>query len=454
MNRKSPAFSMPGARVLQVVSLLLVALIFGGGGSAEGLANLVVQLVALGLIACNRQAVFDFFAQAPRIVAVLVAACILLPFLQSIPLPPSVWQHLPGRGLATEALALVGGSDDWLPFSLNVRRTMVAGLALMPPLAVMILSWNLPEPAKRQLLFALVAAGGFVVLLGAQQLALGNRVLVPYAEAIGTTDLQGTFANHNSTGLFIDIVLCALVGILPRRRSPLVWHLAWVATAILLLIGLFLTRSRSGMALVVVPAILFLIQFWQSRSLHKASWRRLVLGGSAFVVVVGGIAGLGLENRRIQQSLARFDELQDARPLIWEDTLAAIRHFWPLGSGIGTFDEVFQLDESLENIGPGRAGRAHNDYLEAALESGAVGVGLLAAWALVLAAGCFHALRRGGTALVPAGVLVLLALQSILDYPLRNQTLLCLAGLMLALLVGVWSSRGSERGQRDDSLGN
>lgn len=432
---------MSDGRAVQASALLVAALLFGGGGSGAGLANLLVQVAAIAVIACNRKACLEFFENAPRPAVLLVAASLLLPVLQVIPLPPSVWQSLPGRNLVTEALALVGAQDDWRPFSLNVRRTAVAWFSLMPPLAVLILTWNLSDQAKRLLLLVVVAAGTFVVLLGAQQLALGNRLLVPYSEVVGSGDLVGTFANHNSAGLFIDVALCALVGLLPGRRQRPVWHLASAAVAVLLLIGLFLTRSRSGMALVVAPAALFMMSMWQAREGRSISWRKFSLGAVFVLAVMGAITGLAMENRRIQLSLSRFDDLQDARPLIWRDTVGSIKHFWPMGSGIGTFDEVFQLDESLEYIGPGRAARAHNDFLEVTLESGVVGLALMATWLLFLGWACIRAVRRGGVPLVSVGLCALFLLQSILDYPLRNQTLLSIIGLMLALLLGAWSSQ-------------
>nr|KIS30085.1 hypothetical protein TQ38_24710 [Novosphingobium sp. P6W] len=127
--------------------------------------------------------------------------------------------------------------------------------------------------------------------------------------------------------------------------------------------------------------------------------------------------------------------MSDARPLIWQDSVESIARFWPLGSGIGTFDEVFQIDETLENIGPGRAARAHNEYIEVAIESGLLGLTLLASWLIFLFMSGLKAARRGGTAIAPIPIFIMLALQSILDYPLRNETLLCVSGLMLALLV-------------------
>ncbi|MBH0114337.1 O-antigen ligase family protein [Novosphingobium sp. YJ-S2-02] len=428
----------------QAALLLIVALLAGGGGSQAGIANLLVQLVALALLAINLPHVLTFFAAAPRAAAALIAASLLVPLLQSVPLPPALWQALPGRELVSSSLELVDAQGAWMPFSLNVRRTLVAFFALMPAFAMLVLLWQLPERHLRKALVGVALAGGFVVLLGAQQLALGNRKLVFFAQVYGSSDLQGTFANHNSAGLFLDIALCALVGALPTRRGKPATYLGAAVLGGLLLVGVVLTKSRSSMALLIVPAALFVLQalrIWASAGISR---RGIIAALGASVLVLGGLGALALTNERVGASLSRFDDLQDARLAIWTDGLGAAGRYWPLGAGVGAFDEVFQASETLETLSPGRAGRAHNDYLEAVIESGVVGIALVLGWLALLGLVCFKGLRMGGPALAWVGTFALLALQSILDYPLRNQTLLCFAGLMLALALRTLSGNSAQ----------
>lgn len=426
---------MKAGKAVQVTILIVTAFLFGGGGSGAAIFNLTVQLVALVLVALNPQAVCDFFRQAPRLFALLVGASILLPLLQSIPLAPSIWRHLPGRDLAWESLNLLNRNEAWFPVSLNVRRTIIAFFGLMPPFAILVLAWKLPEATKRRFLLLIVAGGVFVVMLGAQQLVTGNQKLILFAETFGSTDLQGTFSNRNAAGLFLDVALCALIGLFPNRKPDLARLMGGVGVGILLVIGLVLTRSRSSMGLAMVPFALFMIQVLRSRLLDRMSMKTMVAAALGIMVLVAGTAVLTHTNQRVQFSLSRFDDLQDARPFIWADTMSSINRYWPIGSGVGTFDEVFQVDETLEHLGVGRAGRAHNDYLEVALESGIFGIALIIGWAAFLLRESYLAARLEGSTLVSFAVLSVLALQSVLDYPLRNQTLLCVAGLMLALSI-------------------
>ena len=75
---------------------------------------------------------------------------------------------------------------------------------------------------------------------------------------------------------------------------------------------------------------------------------------------------------------------EDARLYLWDDAVYAAERYFPVGSGMGTFDDVFQIDESLENMSVKRAGRAHNDYLEVAIEAGLPGIILIGAWLALL----------------------------------------------------------------------
>ncbi|WP_395330805.1 O-antigen ligase family protein [Novosphingobium sp. BL-8H] len=455
---RSAAVSMPRGRAAVAAFLLLVALVFGGGGSGAGLANMAVQLAGLAVLAFHRDAVLGFFARAPRLPVVLVAATLALPLLQLVPLPPAIWQALPGRDLVTQSFDLIGVKGAWQPFSLSPARTAIAFFSLLPAFAILALSWNLAERDRRMLLLAVAVGGVIVTALGAQQLASGNHLFVFYDEVVGSADLQGTFSNRNSGALMLDIALVALVGAVPWRRVSPAWKLGTVAMAILLVTGVVLTGSRSGMMLLAVPGLLAVGMGWSAhgfgRDRRKAA---LILAGAVLALAAGGLLLSG--NHRIQQRMARFHSVEDEqRPIIWKDTVEAAGRYWPVGSGVGSFDEVFQVDEALENLSYGRAGRVHNDFLEIALESGIVGIALVAGWAVAVAMlglrtmqAARHQGRHGAIGLAALGVFALIALQSITDYPLRNQTLLCVAALMLALLIGTGKAEQERNRAQHDS---
>ncbi len=150
---------------------------------------------------------------------------------------------------------------------------------------------------------------------------------------------------------------------------------------------------------------------------------------------------------QIGATLERFEAKDDPRRFIWDDATYSVSRYWPAGAGMGTFDEVFQLDESLENLTKRRAGRAHNDYIELAIEAGPLGLALAGAWVLLVGGLSWQARRSSQrwTAWAGSTFLLAIALQSITDYPLRNQTMLAMAGFALLLLARVAAEGGRRR---------
>lgn len=436
-------------RRLQAAILIVMAVACGGGGINAALFNLAVQLTALLVLALNPRALIDFFGDAPRFPKILIGFSLALPLLQSIPLPPVVWHALPGREAALETYGITGQPDIWMALSQDLRRTLIAFLALVPPFAFVVLAWDLPRAHQRQLVLVLVGAGLAMVLLGAMQMASGNRALMLFGDYagpryFGSPYLLGTFQNHNPASIFLVLALVCLVGATPAKPSGK-WVTGGSFAALILVIGIVTTGSRSGIALAALPLSLAAFRLFRVPVKRRPSLRAGLIGLAGLAVLAGGIGYLASNNARIQGSIERFSNLQDDRLLIWADMKGAISRFWPVGSGIGTLDEVFQLDESLENLAPGRAARAHNEYLEVALETGLVGLSLLGLWIVFLGLRCLQSLRSSRLEMAAATGLVVVAIQSISDFPLRFEAVLCAASLLLALLVKAPSQRRGER---------
>ena len=419
--------------------LIVVSVILGGGGVGYAWFNLTVQLVAIALLAVHRERVFGFVWNAPRPLVALVLATMALPLLQLIPLPPALWTLLPGRDLAEQALDLVEAADTWQPISVDSNRTAVAFLGLLPAFAIVVLGWDLEPAGRERMRQAIIAAALICVAMGAVQLATGNRLGNWYSG--GQPDvLYGSFANRNSTGLFLVIALLAVLGAPDGRRVRFGSLPARITLGVIFAICVFLTQSRSSVALLLVPLALVGWRFVSAR--REAGPPR---GGKGYIPVViaallvAGASYVAVTTYRIQQTVERFESFDGPRLAVWDDSRAVAGRYWPVGSGTGTFDEVFQVDESLEHVDPTRPGRAHNDYLELMIESGIFGLLLAGAWAAWLSRSALTTpsgpLRTQGQ-VVAGFALLVLALQSLVDYPLRNQTLLCVAALMLVLAIG------------------
>lgn len=447
----SPAADRIGIIALSV--LIVIAFAFGGGGSVYGLANLLVQLTALMVLALRGGSAKQFWRESPLLLRIPIVLALLLPLVQIVPLPETVWPTLPGHDLVARSFE-AAGTGGWMTWSVDPLRSALALSALITPLAVVVAGWSLPRHHLLTLGWLVVSLGLVTTLMGLVQLnpAGDNFALYPAREP--GAFLVGTFANRNSTALFL--VFCLTLACLlpaPRPHPAVPWVRLGVAS--LLLVAIILTKSRTGLALAVIPlglaGLRALAWLLQRRSAGTGLRRGpqpilLALGAVALgATVVGGlvIAAPG----RIEATLERFEAKDDPRRFIWGDAIFAAERYWPAGAGMGAFDAVFQIDESLENVTLRTAGRAHNDYIELAIEAGLPGLALAAFW---IAACLVMAVQSRRSQLAWAGwaggaFLLAIALQSITDYPLRNQTILAFAGYALLLLARTATNREEER---------
>ncbi|WP_340588384.1 O-antigen ligase family protein [Erythrobacter alti] len=419
----------------------MLSLFLGGGGVAYGLRNLAIQFCALIILAVHPDQVLRFVREAPTALRALVFASVALPLVQLVPLPPLIWQNLPGREPISATLNLVGtGAQDWFPASVDPARTLVAFCGTLAPATIIILGSLLAQEQKLSLVRAALWASLAAFALGAVQLASANNVGLLYAERTSPNTFYATFTNRNSTALLF-VMATALLAALPRPRN-VIWSWGVGAVALLFALSVVLTQSRTGMALLLLVAVLWLMRLAYShlsrRNGSDAPKVRTLVIALAGVALLGGALGASfVSGGRVADSVKRFSTGAADRPEIWEDGAYTVGQYWPVGSGMGTFDEVFQLHESLEYVSSRKAGRAHSDWLEIAIEGG-LGSLLLAAgwliWSLVSAIP-----RRASANVWPplaAGTgVACIALQSAFDYPLRNQTLLCFAALLIVMLV-------------------
>ena len=108
---------------------------------------------------------------------------------------------------------------------------------------------------------------------------------------------------------------------------------------------------------------------------------------------------------------------------------------------MGDFGSAILAGERLEVVRETLPNRAHNDFLELAVEAGVFGLAVLGVVAAILGLAARQALRRAATgsaalAIFAIAALGLLALHSLVDYPLRSMAMACLGAACAGLLLG------------------
>lgn len=445
------------ALVLGAATLLLLSIIFGGGGAEGPTPN--GWLEALGAI-LMMAAIADHFAarHLPSQAAVpvwLAVAALAVIAAQLIPLPPSVWTTLPGRETAIAISAATGDSALWRPLSLDPEATRRAGAALLVPIAVFLAAVGANRAGIVLLLKTLIVGALLSAALGAIQISLGTpEGLAPYGNSAPGV-ASGLFANANHHA---QLMLAAIIatGLLIRLEEPqvrirrikgdLVFHLAWLVFPIFIAVTVA-TQSRAGLVL-MVPALVAAIVLAISRRGPARLFTIFVLAVAAVVALIAFAPGSTARIMKLQTSL-----MGENRVISLPDIQFTLAQHWPFGSGFGTFAPVYQASEDLDLVIGPRLNHAHNDLLEILVEAGIAGALLLAAAALALAAR-FWSLARAkrtadtGLALGGLAMLTLMLLHSLVDYPLRMHAIAAVAGLAVALFVAPPHKREAPKKER------
>ena len=432
-------------------ALLLAALLLGGGPGWFGDRLLVVPALGLAAWACWR------LWQRPQRTGwafwFLPAALLAVPLLQLIPLPVELVRLLPGRALYLNELASVGALPAWMAWTLNAFQTERVLWFVVLPVALYMATASLPLLAQRRLLAGLVAFGLLSALVGFGQAMQGpTSPLYFYAET-NPDDAVGFFANRNHLAALLVCLLPLAAGLMSDRirvsigtRDMQRWLLAFCL--LVLVLGATATRSRAGFGMLlasVVASVLLLCFAPGTRGRWWGSPR-------AWLQVTGLVAAAAVVQTTLYDMLLRFeqDPLDDLRVVLTRRTWQAAEPFAGTGAGLGTFmDGYGQLGEETADL-PLFINHAHNDYVELWFEGGLPAL-LLAAVALgVVVYALLQVLRRrtGDDAnhgmLLGSGLpLLLLALHSLVDYPLRTAAVAAMAAVLAGVLLGPKEARAS-----------
>ncbi|MEO1045716.1 MAG: O-antigen ligase family protein [Pseudomonadota bacterium] len=447
--RRSRALVPANADAAAIATLLFLAIAFvlGGSGSRFPMTEMLVYLAAipalfLSLIGKKK----DRETMHLRGTKILILSTVALSVIQLVPLPPSVWQNLPGRAPLAEAAVLIGQGDAWRPWSINPDSTLRSALYLIVPVTAFIAVSRLDTGLQTRLLWCVMLAAALHLLIAIAQSLSGGESFYFYDTTHKGLPI-GIFANRNHMALFLLISLVLAPAMLAARlhAAPLSRHMLYWALAFVLAIGILATSSRAVTVLLLL-SILFLAYLSIPERHRKTGLIAIAICVSALVALV--LLGWWTGNLGNLESLsARFEQSDDHRYEFWPDTLAAMGHYFPFGSGIGTFDEAFRSQESLDIIGTHYVNHAHNDYIEIIIETGIFGLILLAAMAVVM----LPAMRRiivGRTRgditdlpLLACWGLTMIALHSLVDYPMRSLAIAALFGVLAAICISVPGGR-------------
>jgi len=428
-----------------VFFVVLLSLIFGGG-TRQGLwSDALVQVVSLPLLAI---AILRLKARASpsefRLALLVIGAVIVVPILQLLPFPPWTWTILPGRAEVAGAYRAAGVPLPFLPISLEPLTTLRSLLSLLPAIAVFLGVLSLRKQAEFRwlllLIFAVAVVGAGLELL---QLAGGVHSPLRFYEITNVHRGVGFFANsnHQAAFLYSTIGYAAIWASLARRdRSAKVAFRLTVAAVLVvaIVIGLVATQSRFGVLLGLAAGFCSIpLAAGLASEANRGRIVKLAMAVNGLALLLAFLFGFAGFADRISEGLSS-DVRWPAARITWK---AAVDHL-PFGSGIGTFAPIFQRYEPVNLLAETYVNRAHNDWLEAWLEGGVASAAVICA---LLSCFVFLAYRSWRPADPNARLVAyaragsvcaaLLAVHSLLDYPLRTTALTVMLAISCAFMI-------------------
>jgi len=323
----------------------------------------------------------------------------LVPLLYLAPLPAGLAEALPGRALYwdvwTRSLG-EGGLPSIANPSLIPSRTFSAWLVVLIPIGVFLAVRTLEPKRLPVLVYLLLGIAAMESVLGLIQFGAGPDS--PFYLGMERTHFGsavGTYTNRNHLAGLIAMTLPLALALLffnagrgrdrhrgARARAAFLstvrgqQALAFAALVVLLLVAVTFSRSRAGITLTMLGILLSVALY--SRRIGGDN----VFGptGSLVAIALGLAVAIGLVPVLDRFSVANV--VDDNRWEIFGTTLTGLGTFFPVGSGPGTYQEVYPAFQPLE-LGRWLINRAHNDYLEWVFEGGVAAM-VLIGWLLVV----------------------------------------------------------------------
>lgn len=436
--------------VFTLLTAIIVSVLGGGSSRSDVLSLLIVRpvlVLAIAIMIIMRKSSFDWLGIRTPLLLLVAMAIVMV--LQLIPLPPVLWEALPGHGKVSALLSTAGMATVWRPLSLVPELTINSMLALLPSFAILIGMAGLKPAHRAKSVYVLTAIGVLSAVLGVLQLVSRSGYLYQFSD---DTLPIGFFTNRNHQAALLAICLPALRIISMKARQSVPVYLFQVglcfATGLFLLLTILLTGSRSGMLLAVIAlgAIAFM---GQPKRVHgrgsdgrpKRKWRsayrraRLPVFAVLSVMIIVAIAYLSGRAASINRLLNVNTILTDQRISFAPITWGIMRDFFPLGSGLGTFDKVYRFYEPSWALHQSYFNHAHNDLVESILTGGLPFLAIIVlfivwiCWVLLFMRKYrIYKTQDSNLLLLSLAAIMILLTSSLSDYPLRTP----LMGMVMA----------------------
>ncbi|NIJ19284.1 O-antigen ligase [Sphingomonas naasensis] len=413
-----------------------------GGGARGDVASLVILrplaglLCGVALATLRREQVTE-----NRGLFAFAAAVIVYVAIQLVPLPPVIWHMLPGREIVAQIDTATGLGPTWRPISMAPLATWNALYSLLVPLVVLLLCVQIPPRQRRDLLPFFIAFGVISGLIGLLQVTSGYSSPLYFYRITNHDAAVGLFANRNHQAIFLACIfpmaaVLASTGVRTPEQARVRTGLM-IAVALVIFPLLLVTGSRAGFVLGLI-GIASTVALYRRPALDIPTKRKTRTIAGPMVLAVAIVAGIALlmvlfTRAKTLSRITAADQLEDLRFRVWGPIVDMAWTYFPTGSGIGSFAEVFQVHEPEKLLRLSYLNHAHNDWLEVYMTGGLIGCALLLTAVVVIARDSLAAWRNATPGAertfgrLASVLFAMLGLASVADYPLRAPSIACLA---------------------------
>jgi putative inorganic carbon (hco3(-)) transporter len=325
--------------------------------------------------------------------------------IQCIPLPYAFVQWISPE---TVHLYPFVTSYDTLTISVGPYVTSVSLLKSVCYVLLFALTLLLVNRRKRLrwLAYTLVLSGLFQAIYGSA-MTLSNLEYGFFHQKIHYLGVAtGTFINRNHLAGYLEMCLAVGIGLLISQLghfSHTTWRqrirslLAWLVSdkmqlrlcLVIMVIALVLTHSRMGnaafFASLMIAGIIGLI-------LSRHAPRTIVILFISIIVIDILIVGTWFGVEKVVQRLEDTHFVTETRDEVNTYNLAYWQDYFWTGSGLGSFSSTFPAYQGFDIKGV--YSHAHNDYLEFAVETGIIGLLLVASTVMLSLGTALMALYR------------------------------------------------------------
>jgi O-antigen ligase len=224
------------------------------------------------------------------------------------------------------------------------------------------------------------------VALGVSALAIyqfashSGRIWGMYKPSVYLSRASGTFINPNHLAGFLELVLPLTIAYLFMGRMSAVVKVLLAYCAMMMIAAICLSLSRGGMLATAIT----LVAIFLALLLQRDFWLKAALAlALVTALIIGGLTQMNVIERRFGSLYsANSGKVEDTRVNLWRGARATYVQEPIFGPGPGHFDYEFRKYATKTFLE--RAQYAHNDYLNALCDWGAVGLAMLLTCAALL----------------------------------------------------------------------